>query len=260
MLDEKRMQKALEIFGDMHFGVEFENTFDTSDLRNTIKYAGWQLKSDGSCGSELVSPPMTWKMWISDRALMRQDISSLHVDSRCGGHVHVDWSTVYNMFTDDGVNVLRRVCIMTNKLNKNVHGYLDINRGRARGSYCKKYEGSGINLKEMLNYYREHGGTNGGRYYWINLGNIQKSSVMSRNTIEFRIFDGTDSIVTGEFNIAWAVAFLAVACVTTKDFLNGLTEKQLFNIINYTAKEGLKAVMESAYVAEAYPSLELQEA
>lgn len=49
----------------------------------------WELKRDGSCGWEVVTPAISWKQWSQvESVLAALRASDAEVDDRCGLHVH----------------------------------------------------------------------------------------------------------------------------------------------------------------------------
>lgn len=192
---------------------------------------------------------MSWSAWKTDRPLIKKDVSRLRVDYKCGGHVHVDWDRIVHTSEDKGVKVMRRLFLMIDKVNGSIHNHLEIDTQRRGTGYCKSYPSQIFKLfKEDYSSFTR----SSERYRWLNLCNITKTDNRNKNTLEFRIFDATASIVQAENNIAWAIAFVCLAQHVSRASIEKMSPQEILAAVDHIALKGLDRV----FVEQVVPQTE----
>lgn len=193
------------------------------------------------CGYELVTGKMSWEKWNANRRKIGEDLTDyVYVDYTTGGHTHIDWTRFHSLDT------LQSILVLVRKLNRTVHEELEIDEERADDSYCQKYDPNSWNEweEDQTRYFNEGRMSWGSRYRWVNLTNIGCSS---KNTVEFRIFDSTDSIVQAEQNVAWAQAFMHYANTYTPEEIRGMDVDDIYADLKLLKECILSSVNQSVY-------------
>lgn len=210
--------------GYYHYGYdEWQRTgdhIDCPDCDGTGKVDGeggslefdWDVKSE-HCGAEMVTGVMVWEKLNRYRKAMSSDINSyVESSSMTGGHVHVDLPAILE--GKNGSQVMASLGAMIVQLNDNIHDFLNIDKYRADGTYCKVYNNRDIStiIGDMVITYEEHFRYEiYSKYRWLNVSHMGNNYC---NTIEFRVFDTPESIRDLENNVSIAQAI----CLLAREF------------------------------------------
>lgn len=134
---------------------------------------GWKQVRDGSCGSELVSPPII-DMWSVREMLHRVEESGIkYTLEDTGLHVHVQAID----YDDD---MLANVAKFCRHFDRAIYSFMD--KQRIHNSYCRPVGKSNQRLQQDIT----KGLTSMDRYRGCNIAAFEK-----HGTIEFRYAEGT---------------------------------------------------------------------
>lgn len=234
-----------QFFANTIFGIEFEYLLpplSQPDPRPFQRNLGCfdRVGTDASCGGESVTPPLTWEKWFQKRDVYDAAIKDMKINDLCGGHVHVDWRPRLQE-KEQGYLTLYRLYVLAKKVDSIIHDFLKIDVRRKKRDYCKTISGYLPISEVTYPYPHKHYEIKSicSKNRWINLGITHSILTRSKNTVEFRVFDGTNSVKKAEKNVAFALAFYAVANLcTTKQFRN-LSPLEILESIAEIAKTEL---------------------
>lgn len=178
-------------YGDSHMVALAETVTRVSG--EEVRYLGythathsyWKLVRDGSCGWELVSPPLSGQDGLAKVKKVLQALSAqqgVSVNRACGLHVHVDTT---GLRVDDIKNCYKRYHDFESKIDSFMPG----SRRANNNQYCQSLPwDTGMNTQVFnnLSSINALGNFFHSRYYKINL-----QSLLRHGTIEFRQHSGT---------------------------------------------------------------------
>ena len=193
-------------FSNRKFGVEIEFTFNSrvdvlaqqistasgftvvAESYNHTRQGHWKIVRDGSCGWELVSPPLSGVEGLQQvkkvvRALA--GVQGVRVDRNCGLHVHVDGAGL-------SVNDIRNIINRYSRFESTIDSFMPVSRRANNNQYCRTLTSvmnnsyirerfnSAVNPRQLADY------TAGDRYLKVNL-----LAYLRHGTIEFRQHSGS---------------------------------------------------------------------
>lgn len=185
---------------------EYNEAYSNRKVRQWAEKWGGSIHSDGSCGWEAVTPPVSGRYLAGCVYDMGRSLAGSEIDKRCGLHVHVD-------ATDYTWNDMVRLCVLYAKVEPLL--YAVGGDFRVRSSYCGPM---GTALSEA---FKRHGRTkdavceavfgrtsaggwlrnvhkkDGARYRGLNIVPwiSQKAAERPDQTVEFRLHRNTGSAV-----------------------------------------------------------------
>jgi hypothetical protein len=139
----------------------------------------WKIITDGSCGYELVSPPLFGEQGLADlkAILERLNFMDVRVNKKCGLHVHID---AENATTREVGMIVAKYA----KYEKAIDRMMPISRRESNNRYCRSVMQE---FYRSADRYRNNGLTWGHtRYYKLNVASYSR-----HGTIEFRQHSGT---------------------------------------------------------------------
>lgn len=186
----------------MGFEVEILGTRSQQEFADALNQAGietqaegynhrtrhyWKLITDGSCGLELVSPPLEWHQRLILRDAMRiLKKAGAQVNETCGFHVHHEWPWHGVLEQADMVARLHRLRGLYRQCKPMLQVLLSPSRWEGN-NYCKwESPPDGMGEEDLFNE----------RYVAVNYVSLGRQS-----TVEFRQHQGTLNPLKA---LAWA--------------------------------------------------------
>ncbi len=161
----------------------------------------WKIVQDASCGSELVSPPLSGdagfeQIKLACRALRN---AGARVDRRCGLHVHIEARDVN---TDSVKRLINNYTASASAINS------VLARSRHQVTYARHWQAHELTRIAALDSVALIAANQGTRYKAVNL-----QSFMRYGTVEFRQHQGS---VNGEKIVQWVKFCAAMLDVSTR--------------------------------------------
>lgn len=200
----------------------------------------WEYeKIDMSCGYETILDTKCIPDILSCREWLEEDFQKFEVNSRCGGHVHVDWTD--QLLGGDERKTLENILylgrILDNDGGEQFWEFMGIDDCRARGHYGHENMSWWSSLsfparddyedhwEEVVKVCLQYYGANcaydmpvcGGDRSFINLRNISSKDTKQKNTVEFRFWDSPKTFDAMLYSMAWSASFLYVCNLMEKE-------------------------------------------
>lgn len=145
----------------------------------------WKVVTDGSCGNELVSPPLKGREGLTQLETVCEALKELgvKVDVKCGLHVHHD-------INDYTIENMKALFLTYGKLEKAIDSFMPNSRRSNNNTFCKSL--SVISIENFMDKIKnvksisDMSNAFSSRYYKLNF-----QSYLKYGTIEFRQHSGT---------------------------------------------------------------------
>lgn len=176
---------------------------------NHVTQSHWKLTTDGSCGYELVSPPLVGEAGIEEvrtaaKALVAAGVT---VNRQCGLHVHVDGA---GLTVDEIKSVFERYADFEHRID----AFMPYSRRENNNFYCGSMAPYRDALSRPMQNVQELANIISSRYVKLNI-----QSYLRYGTIEFRQHSGTTNASKISNWIRFCVGFVEasrnVVCETS---------------------------------------------